>query len=121
MFDGEILTGEDYQDRADVVWRNRIKVEFSHNATMKRYEANVWRVAAALQSGSGFTTERFTVFGGNSAVIATMPVGRYSESGLAKFQHQAMQLCEEIVADQDNVSLAAELLRIAQSCASVAS
>jgi hypothetical protein len=121
QFDGELLTGAEYEERDDVVWHNRIKVEFSHNATMKRYEATVWRCAAASQNASGFTTERFTVFGGNNATIASEPVGRFSDSGLARFQHRAMDLCKEIIADQNNVSLAAELLREAQSCASVAS
>lgn len=116
-FDGPVLTGGEFENDVEV-WNSRIKIEFSHSKDRKRFEASVWRCAAAKRDG--FTMERFAVFSGDNAMIATEPAARYGKNAFVSFISRAMDVCIQIANDEDNVSLAAELVREARSFAAAA-
>jgi hypothetical protein len=117
-FDGPVIDDPAYKDELEE-WHVRYKITFSHNKTSKRFEADVWKAAAATRNG--YTMERFEIFSGSSGVIAVQSAARFSQSAFDKFIAYAMEVAIDTANNPDNVSRTAELLREAQSLAAVAS
>ena len=115
-FDGPVT---ETPENSTGVWNRRVKIDFAHNKTMKRYEATVWSVAATVNA-SGFSVEQFALFSGTSAVIATEPTERFSKNSFVQFISRAMDLIIDISNDESNGNLAATLIREARSFAGAA-
>lgn len=113
-FDGPVLesTPEDLE-----VWHERIKVSFTHNKTMKAYEAHVSWCKAAERNGYGM--EQVAIFTDAHALLATTPAARFSENKFEAFCTEVQVLCNRIVSDELVMGTAADLLRKANSFALV--
>lgn len=111
-FDGPLSDAPEDQDEA---WHHRIKIEFSHSKTHKRYEATVWKCLVADRGD--YKMERFAVFSGDNAIIYTEPAARYSDRTFMTFCVKSVDLILDIIAAETNTSRGAELLRMARDFA----
>lgn len=110
-FDGPAIDMEDAGP--DEKWYERIKVTCTHDADKKRYEAHVsW--CKASQRGN-FSVEQSAIFVDPYVLLYLEPVARYSANKFSAFCAQVQRECVDTANDADNVSVAAELLRKAQS------
>lgn len=109
-FDGPFLEKEEWETEN---WHERIKVTVSHDPKKKCYEARVsWCKAA--QRGN-YSIEQVAIFTDPYVLLMrSEPVGRYNENKFNAFVVAVQEQCNEIVADEFNVSDVADLLRKAQ-------
>lgn len=113
-FDGPVIEQKDVYDGEDV-WNERIKVTCSHDKNKKRYEASVsWCKAS---SRGNFSIEQHAIFTDPNVLVVTESTARFSEKAFEAFCSRVQRECIEIVNDEYNVSVAAELLRKAQGFA----
>lgn len=112
-FDGPAIDSDDQSEN----WHERIKVVCAHNVDRKRFEAHVMWCKAADRGG--YTMEQSAIFTDPYVLIAQEPVGRFSDNRLNAFVANVQSMCVAAVSDDDNDSVAVELLRKAQSYAAV--
>lgn len=115
-FDGPVIESESTDTE---VWHVRYKITFSHSKQRKRFEADVWKAAASTRDG--YAMERFEMFSGNSAMIATESATRFSQAAFERFIHRSMHVCIGILEDPESEFAAAKFLREIQSLSAVAS
>ena len=113
-FDGPPST-DPYDQDESTTWNQRIKIEFSHSKSHKRYEATVWKCVATTRDG--YTMERFAVFSGDNAIIYSEPAARYSDRTFMVFCVRSIDLILDIIPAETNTSRGAELLRMARDFA----
>jgi hypothetical protein len=111
-FKGPQVTDDDMLSREE--WHDAIEVIIRHDKSRKAYTADIYKIQLGENNG-GYTMKRYALFTDPSARILSESAARFSENKLNSFAVTALQYCDEIVGDADNVSLAAELLRTAQS------
>ena len=115
-FDGPVLESSP-EDGAEV-WHERVKVLCMHNADNKAYEAHVTWCKASERNG--FQIEQSAIFTDPYVLISSEYAGRYSANKFEAFCMQVQRECTDIVNDEYNISVAADLLRKAQGFAAVA-
>ena len=109
-FDGPVLA----QEPGDIeVWHERVKLVCMHNPDNKTYEAHVTWCKAAERNG--FQVEQSAIFTDPYVFVCLEYTGRYSANKFEAFCIHAQNECVDIVNDEYNISVAAELLRKAQS------
>jgi hypothetical protein len=115
-FDGPVLdsTPEDGEE----VWHERVKLVCMHNADNKAYEAHVTWCKAAERNG--FQIEQSAIFTDPYVFVCLEYTGRYSANKFEAFCMHAQRECIDIVNDEYNISVAAELLRKAQGFSAAA-
>lgn len=116
-FKGPQVIDDDTLDTEE--WHDAIEVIIRHDKTRKAYTADIYKIQLGDNS-RGYTMKRYALFTDPSARILSESAARYSENKLNAFAVTAVEHSEELANDADNVSLAAELLRMAQSYVAVA-
>jgi hypothetical protein len=102
------------QEPGDIeVWHERVKLVCMHNPDNKTYEAHVTWCKAAERNG--FQVEQSAIFTDPYVFVCLEYTGRYSANKFEAFCIHAQNECVDIVNDEYNISVAAELLRKAQS------
>jgi len=77
------------------LWGEQIELEFSHNASRKRYEATMRRVL--WQPSDNFTVTMFTMFDREnypSVCFHSEAVARYGDKSFARFEAETLFLLE---------------------------
>jgi hypothetical protein len=106
VIDDDMLSKEEWYDAIEVIIR--------HDKSRKAYTADVYKIQLGENSG-GYTMKRYALFTDPAARILSESAARFSENKLNAFAAAVIEYSNEIAGDADNVSLAAELLRTAQS------
>lgn len=109
-FDGPVL--ESTPEDGEEVWHERVKLVCMHNADNKAYEAHVTWCKASERNG--FQIEQSAIFTDPYVFVCLEYTGRYSANKFEAFCMHAQRECIDIVNDEYNISVAAELLRKAQ-------
>ena len=110
-FDGPVIPSSE-QDGVEE-WNERIKITCTHDSKKKVYEAHVSWCKAAQRGG--YAMEQSAIFTDPYLKLASEPAARFSENKFNAFCMQVQELCVAAVADELNVSAAAELLRKAKN------
>ena len=115
-FDGPVL--ESTPEDGEEVWHERVKLVCMHNADNKAYEAHVTWCKASERNG--FQIEQSAIFTDPYVFVCLEYTGRYSANKFEAFCMHAQRECIDIVNDEYNISVAAELLRKAQGFSAAA-
>ena len=110
-FDGPVVPSSEHDGVEE--WHERIKVTCTHDSKRKAYEAHVSWCKAAQRDG--YAMEQSAIFTDPYLKIASAPAARFSENKFSAFCTNVQEMCVAVVADELNVSAAAELLRKAKS------
>ena len=94
------------------LWGEQIELEFSHNASRKRYEATMRRVL--WQPSENFTATMFVLYDREnypSVCFHSEVVGRYGDKSFAKFEAETLSLLADL--DMSTESKLVRLLKTA--------